>query len=492
MSRSTAYAERLAVLDEIRASVKSFDSTSVRGTVTIMKGDMSHSFDLIYRYREEVLLDENMAGLMVAFPAINFTLFTRKLVLDFPTSDTDIEFIRKFVEINNTEVFVNKIARRRYPFFREEYLPSDRDITRDNARGITEISRTSEFEGGISKPADNNGGVAVLSSGGKESLLTFGILNELGFDPHSFFFNESGSHWLTASTSYREYSQKYRNVHKVWSNVDRLYRFFIRNLDPIDLRVVKSKTDTYPVQLFIFPVYIMSLMPLARARGITSAVLGDEFDDPREMVEYRGIRHYYGIYDQTNDFNEEMSRYLSSKMGQFRIWTAVYPVTGSIVEKALSSRYPDLFRLQRSCHSCRSTDGRITPCGRCSKCLGILMFVLAANGNPEEINYSRSSIDDLESRVASERMRLDSDELNLMKQKLGFQARSGPMLNHVDGIHLLPGEEEPFQMVPVDYRNGISRILGQYAENVYRLEDGQWKEAGTVQKNSDSVAAISS
>lgn len=492
MNGTTTYAERLAVLDEIRASVKSFDSRSVRGTVSIRQGETTKTFELIYSYGEDVAIDENQAGLMVAFPAINFTLFSRKFVLDFPASGTDLQFIRKLVETNNREVFINKIARRRYPFFREEYLPTDADITPDNSRGITEVSRTSIHESRDCRIEGDEGEVAVLSSGGKESLLTYGMLSELGSSPHSFFFNESGSHWFTAATSYRDFSSRHGNVHKVWSNVDRLYRFFLRNLEAIDQKVMRSKTDTYPVQLFIFPVYIMSLIPLAKARGITSVVLGDEFDDPREMVEYMGIRHYYGIYDQTHDFNDAMGQYLTSKMGNFRIWSAVYPVSGSVVEKALVSRYGGLFRLQRSCHSCRSIQGEMVPCGKCSKCLGIMMFVLAAGGNPADIKYSRDSIDNLAPMVAGERMRLDGDELKLMKQRLGFEKIDGSALNHVDGIHVLPDEEEAFQKVPETFRDGIRRILAQYAGGVYRLENGQWKEYGALQKNSDSVEPTSS
>lgn len=482
------YPEKLAQLDEIRVSVKSFNNNSARGIVSIIQGDERKSFELIYSYREKVKLDENLAGLMMAFPAINFTLFARKLVLDFPVSETDLEYIRKFVAINNTEVFVNKIARRRYPFFLDVFLPSEEDINSRNAAGITEVERTSAFTEPDARVAIDSGNVAVMSSGGKESLLTYGILQEIGANPHAFFFNESGSHWFTAATSHREFSSRYGNVHKVWSNVDRLYRFFLRNLGPIEQEMIKKKTDTYPVQLFIFPVYIMSLIPVAREHGITSVVLGDEFDDPREITEYNGIRHYYGIYDQTHDFNNTMSDYLSSKTGYFRVWSAVYPVSGSVVEKMLVSRYSSLFRLQRSCHSCRSVDGEMVPCGRCSKCLGIMMFTIAAHGDPREINYSEGAIRNLGPMVAAERMRLDSDELNLMKQRLGFLTGNSQMLDHVDGVHILPDEQIPFQKIPERFRAGVSDAIMQYAPAVYRLEDNQWRMVPFIQKKSDSVS----
>lgn len=492
MTGSISYAEKLAVIDEIRVSVKSFGDTFARGLISIVKGDSISNFELLYSYREKVELDENLSGLLMVFPAINFTLFTKKLVLDFPVSDNDLKFIHDFVSINNTEVFINKIVRRRYPFFKTEFLPDESDITKANSVGVTEIVRTSSISDDNARLTGGAGNVAVLSSGGKESLLSYGILKEIGASPHAFYFNESGSHWFTASTAYRDYASRYSNVHKVWSNVDRLYRFFLRNLPQIDQEFIRKKTDTYPVQLFIFPVYIMSLVPIAKSNGITSVVLGDEFDDPREMTDYMGIKHYYGIYDQTHDFNRTMSEYLTSKIGDFTVWSAVYPVSGSVVEKILVSRYPELFRLQRSCHSCRSKEGEMVPCGRCSKCLGIMMFTLAAGGNPADINYRNQYIGNLKTLVANERMRLDSDELNLMKIRLGFSDGDAHTFDHVSGVHILPDEKNPFEKMPETYRDSISAIIWQYVPLTYHLKNQQWVDFSKVQKNSASVLSISS
>ncbi len=470
------YADKIAVFDEIRVKPGSISGTGARGTVSIIQGNSRKDFEVIYRYSEQVELNQNLAGLLMAIPAINFSLFAKKFVLDFPVSQNDLQHLKKFITINNTEVFVNKIARRRYEFFRKDFLPSNDDITADNAVGITEVIGTDVFQEVPAGPSKDNRSVAVLSSGGKESLLSYGLLRESSATTHAFYFNESGSHWFTASTAYRYYEDNFTNVHKVWSNVDRLYRFFLRNLELIDQDAIKRKTDTYPVQLFIFPVYIMALVPLARKVGITSVVLGDEFDDPREMTDFMGIRHYYGVYDQTHDFNELMSIYLSTKLGYFMVWSAVYPVSGSVVEKILVSRYPELYRLQRSCHSCRSVGGEMVPCGRCSKCLGIMMFTLAAGGDPRLINYREDSIKNLAEMVEKERMRLDSDELNLMKRRLGFVNGSEEPLLHVDGIHLLPGENTPFEKVPETFRTEIANLVSPYSNGIFRLEGNLWEK----------------
>ncbi|MEM0156873.1 MAG: metal-binding protein [Thermoplasmataceae archaeon] len=448
----------------------------IEGDISLEREEGTLKFHMIFSYSDSIDADRNLAGLVLAMPAINFCLFSRKLTLNFPASKSDVAAIQEFVRINNREVFINKLARRRYEFFKQEYVPGDEDITEENSNGNTLVLATSEFEDIPRKiPGKSN---AVLSSGGKESLLSYGMLKDIDPDTHAFYFNESGGHWLTAKTAYDYYSAEFSNVHKVWSNVDRFYRYVLRNMTILDQRIINTKTDTYPVQLFIFPVYVMSMIPVAIKHGINGAVLGDEFDDPSDMQPFHGIRHYYGIYDQTLDFNRFMTGYLHSKGIDFTVWSAVYPVTGGVVENILIKRYPDLFRLQRSCHSCRSIKGKIIPCGKCSKCLGILMFILSAGGDPHDILYSTESIENLKDNVSREKMRLDTDELNYMKARLGFiETSEMERLQHVSGMHLLPGEEQLFQHVPDRYREGIMKIISQYAPVSYTYTGGSWEKS---------------
>lgn len=469
------YPEKLAVYDEISVRPTSIDRRRIKGVITLKKGPEEKAFNLIFSYSSDIDADRNMAGLILTMPAINFTLFSRKLVLDFPVSDSDLQYLGELVRTNNTEVFINKLVRRRYEFFRKEYLPGEGDITRESSVGVTVIERTEKHTEESLADSEPGNPVAVLSSGGKESLLSYGLLNETGAETHAFYFNESGGHWLTASTAYRHYTSNFPDVHKVWSNVDRFYRFFIRNLELLDQAAVRRRADTYPIQLFIFPVYVMSFIPIALKHGIRSIVLGDEFDDPREMSDYRGIKHYYGIFDQTHDFNLLMTRYYRAKGINMTVWSAVYPIAGSVVEKILINRYPELFRLQRSCHSCRSVSGNVTPCGKCSKCLGILMFTLTAGGNPQDIMYSSEAVSALRENVSNERMRLDSDELELMKLKLGFSSGGTSQFGHVEGVHILPDESDSFEKVPEWFREPLKKIISEYTNGEFRLMDTRWE-----------------
>ncbi|WP_162509514.1 hypothetical protein [Thermogymnomonas acidicola] len=302
-------------------------------------------------------------------------------------------------------------------------------------------------------------------------------MKELGLRTHALFFNESGGHWRTALPAYRFYQRNFQDVHRVWSNVDRFYWWFLRRLRILDEKVAFSWADSYPIQLFTFPVYIMAFLPVVMANSASSILIGDEFDDPpRGMEPYRGISHFHEIFDQTKFFNDMFTSYLRSKgIGGVSIWSALHPISGSVVEKILIHRYHDLYRLQRSCHSCHYENGDYVPCGRCSKCLGVMLFILSSGGDPREIGYGGDEdIGDLESRVRSTRMRLDPDELEYAVSSV-FHGRREEGLSHVDGIHLLDGEEEPFSYVDSAYRESIYRIVKQYTDGVYRLSGQSWE-----------------
>lgn len=468
------YLDKLKAFEELRVSISSISDNSIRGKIKILREDLEESFNIIFTYSENVKVDENIAGLILTMPAINFTYFAKRLVLDFPVSKADVKMVEDFVKINAAEVFINKICRRRYEFFEKEYLPLESDITEENAQGDTKVIAEKVLQdSGIYNTDPKNS--LILSSGGKESLLTYGLMKEIGSNVFSVFFNESGGHWRTAKTSFDYFSRNFQNVKKVWSNADRFYKFMIRRMNVFDQTEVAKLADTYPVQLFIFPVYVFSLIPIITKYGIGNILMGNEFDDPRDMPEYHGIKHYFGVFDQSSDFGDMVTSYLSEKGIHSRLWSAVYPISGLLVEQILISRYHDLFLQQRSCHSCHFEKGNIVPCGKCSKCLGVMSFIVASGGNPLEVGYSEDAVRNLRENIEKTRMRLDTDEMNYIKaSQSGISDDRLNSLEHVKGIHHLENEREPLESVPDIFRERILDIFKEYSSGIFGLSGNGW------------------
>jgi hypothetical protein len=69
-------------------------------------------------------------------------------------------------------------------------------------------------------------------------------------------------------------------------------------------------------------------------------------------------------------------------------------------------------------------------------------------------------------------MRLDSDELSFMKSKL-FDNKE-PEVSHVSGMHILPGEKNPGELMPDYVRDKIVEILSKYTSGNFSLINGEW------------------
>ena len=104
------------------------------------------------------------------------------------------------------------------------------------------------------------------------------------------------------------------------------------------------------------------------------------------------------------------------------------------IEDLLASRYPDLLRTQTSCHATHTeeVDGEKVPapCGRCSKCLGVLLFLLAGGHDPTVMRYAKEDVDRLGERVAKTWLKVDEHEAEhamwLAAKNGGFRFQGSP------------------------------------------------------------------
>jgi hypothetical protein len=315
----------------------------------------------------------------------------------------------------------------------------------------------------------------VLSSGGKDSLLTYGLLKELGAQVYPVYVNESGGHWKTALTAYKYHHKTEPNTRRVWTNVDRFYTFMLDHLRFIrpDHRSVWH--DTYPIRLCIFPFYIFSVLPLFVEEDIGNLLLGSEFDDLRYEIQYKGIQHYFGVYDQHQDFDVRMNQWYQKRAPGVYQWSALRNISGLVDQKILVERYPLLAKQQRSCHSCHIKNGMVYPCGVCSKCLGILLYLLANGSDPTIMNYRKKDIDYFYEHVGSSSLKLDKDEKDqsffLLKEKGSVPKVS--YVDHVEKIHVHPATCNP-HLYPRQFRQKLLQILEEYATGYCMLQNGEW------------------
>jgi hypothetical protein len=435
-----------------------------------------HSFALHAKY-EEPIAPEYIALVRMAsvMPVLNYGLFTKQIRLMYPLSKSDFSLLNDLLDIFSRDIFINKLVRRKNPYILPEFVLSESDVSEKNAKPMAEIvPEKLAGDQALSYKGDEST-CGVLSSGGKESLLTYGMLKEVGADVHPLYVNESGGHWRTAIPAYRHHVKNELNTAKVWTNVDRFYTFMLDHMRIIRPDHRKVWSDTYPIRLCIFPVYVFFLLPIFASKKIGTLLIGSEFDDPRLPMFFRGIRHYFGVYDQTQDFDLRMEKWYGKRMPGLRQWSAVRTISGMIVERILARGYPNLAKLQRSCHSCHFEGNTLVPCGKCSKCLGVLLFLRANNVDPSIMGYRKKDISLLPSRLAKGGLRLDEDE----REHATFLASKfepslkGTEHDHVETIHLHKATGD-LELVPARFRSPLLKIIAEYTEGFTVLEKDAW------------------
>ncbi len=409
-------------------------------------------------------------------PLLNYGLFTENLLLKFPLAEPDLRLLDDLLLVFSRDIYVNKILRRRADYILPEYLPREDRIQPEDARPRAKIEPRDVGGRGqtLGRGADK-ARCGVLSSGGKESLLTYALLKEAGADVHPFYINESGGHWRTALPAYRYHKAVDANTRRVWTNVDRFYNFMLDHLHFIRPDHRKVRADTYPIRLCIFPFYVFALLPLFMREKIGNILLGSEFDDLRSPPVHHGIPHYFGIYDQHQDYDIRMNQWYARRMQGLVQWSAVRNISGFIVERILVSRYPALAQYQRSCHSCHFRGGAIIPCGECSKCWGVLLFLLANRADPGMMSYSKEDVCSILGEDDFSSLRLDPDEKDhaffLLRGKGAFP--EGKAVDHVEKIHFQGLTVDP-SSIPEQFRAKLLSLFESYTSGYCRLEKGDW------------------
>lgn len=435
---------------------------------------------LIQSYPENVNIKgfDEISILAGITPAVNYGLFTDTIELRVPIHELDYRYFLDMMDITARDIFVNRIVSRT-GLIKEEFIPREDEITPDMAKPRAEVQVSETFQGSSLDVEPDYSKCVVMSSGGKESLLTYGLLREAGCEVYPYFVNESGRHWYTALTAYRGLVTRDPKTRKVWTNVDRLFAFIEKNMRIVVPYYWRKNREIYPVRLFWYAHYIFSVLPLAIKNNVGNITMGNEFDDPSGLTfEYKGIRHYYATYDQSLDFDIYMTDWFHKRGIKVKQWSPLRPISPIIVLRVLFNRYPDLAVLQTSCHSTHIENGVVVPCGTCFKCNGVLLMMLAEGLDPTLIRYKREHVETLPRRIEKGLVRLEESlvkhSLYLIAQRGLWKLPRAEPVWHVEMIHF-DNINARYDFIPHrEIRRRVLDIFEKYTRGYVKLVDSKW------------------
>jgi len=486
--------EYLIVIDRLEIGLVIMEPHRITASYTLVQGENVSTQKLIYKYEEDVFqpgdaTSMNLASMIVAQVAVNYGLFCREILFRGKYDTSDQFFIRQMIENTAREIYVNKICWDHSPFLDEKIkqLPVLKLKQYTQAKLLFEDTRTETHDHWKHWTSENNS-YAILSSGGKDSLLSYGLMKELGKAVHSIFINESGRHWFTALNAYRHLNENDPQTYRVWINSDRLFNWILRHIPFIRKDFQQIRADDYPLRLWTVAVFLFAAIPLMRKKGIGRLLIGDEYDTTRKK-QFHGITHYDGLYDQSRYFDEAMSRYFLKKGWSIVQFSALRPVSELLIQKILVKRYPELQAHQISCHAAHDEGGRIVPCGKCEKCRRIVSMLLAWDEDPARCGYKPDQIAhclEQASQKPTKQVGTEARHLKYVLWKKGllsFPSKEARELRPYPETLMVKfdAHRSPFNTIPMDLRVPLLDIFLEYAEGTVLRKGRGWKEIDVYQ-----------
>lgn len=456
----------------------------------VHKENSSATTEFIYSYDEDVFdpgnpTSLNLAQVMAAQVALNYGLFAHEIIFRGPYDPVDTRFITDMMENTSREIYVKKFLEPN-PFLKGQTanLPPVRQHRYTQAvlkfpDSSVPGKNTADYKTLLHMDKNRH---LVLSSGGKDSLLSFGILKELGRETHPVFINESGRHWFTALNAFRYFSKNYKETARVWTNSDRLFSWMLRHFPFIREDFSSIRSDEYPIRLWTVAVFLFGALPIMFKRKIGRLIIGDEFDTTTRE-NFSGITHYNGLYDQSIYFDKALTRYYQRKGWNIHQFSLLRPLSELLIEKILYERFPHLQTEQMSCHAAHIEEGRVHPCGKCEKCRRIVGMLLAFDGNPENCGYTPKQIQQCLKAISEKGVHQESAGAKhlafLLKNKglisassADFKAEEHP---EIMKIRIDP-EKSPFDAVPLDLRRPLFKIFLTHASGAVKRAGRKWVE----------------
>ncbi len=478
---------KLKVINRLEVGPVKVEKQRLVAPYTVWRNGISDSKALIYHFEEDVFdpaepESQNLANIIAAQVALNYGLFCDEIVFHGIFDNVDQQFLWDMADNTATEIYVKKIMEPN-PFLigdvaktplihRKSYLQS-KLLFPDSVAGATAPT----FNEWKSSPQRN----AILSSGGKDSLLTFGLLNELGFEAHPVFGNESGRHWFTALNSYRYFKKNIPTTSRVWINSDRIFSWMLRKLPFIRADFANVRSDEYPIRLWTVAVFLFGTLPVIRKRGIGRVFIGDEYDTTW-TASYKGINHFNGLFDQSRYFDIALTNYYRAKGWMLEQYSILRPLSELLILKILTKRYPELQENQVSCHAAHKEGERVSPCGKCEKCRRIVGMLLAFDANPERCGYSQTQISHCLQEIATKDLHQESVSISQLKWMLSNKGLI--KLSEEEKSQLQPQpqvlqlrfhpENSPFNELPADLQKPLNQIYSAYANGAVIYNKHKW------------------
>jgi len=213
----------------------------------------------------------------------------------------------------------------------------------------------------------------LLFSFGKESLLIFGLLKELGINTSLFFMTEPQSGF--------ENSHKKKLAKKFYEKFDEEVEFF-----PLSIGKLRQEGDLYWGWDVILSQYVFILIPYFFYNQTKYLFIGNEQSCNFYTRDSEGYL-VNPVYEQSVSVMQLLQDIPKIFFANTHIGSLVEPVHEIFVTYILHHRYPEIGRFQMSCFSEEPQAKTNRWCNHCEKCARMYIFFKALNISPDRVGF---------------------------------------------------------------------------------------------------------
>ncbi|MBS3170130.1 hypothetical protein J4210_06630 [Candidatus Woesearchaeota archaeon] len=222
---------------------------------------------------------------------------------------------------------------------------------------------------------------------GKESLVSFGLAEELGLRPQLVTISEPDWNVIYRNQHFRTFECKHKEhlirefeaefdvkIHNVHNGLGDLRFYGHWDIDETEMGWNSQLTE-----------FLLLLTPFNSFYNSRYMIFGHEQSCNDVYVNKDGFR-YNPFYDQSSEWIRHMSAMLHTiTNGSTQALSLVQPLHEIAVSRILYQRYPQLAKYQMSCHLDNDGAEKNRWCNNCSKCALCFIFMKALGFDPAAV-----------------------------------------------------------------------------------------------------------
>ncbi|MDP2812326.1 MAG: hypothetical protein Q8O32_01405 [bacterium] len=224
--------------------------------------------------------------------------------------------------------------------------------------------------------------IILALSFGKDSLLSYGLVRELGLNCQIVFVKEMENLNSVEAKFKKQIIKKFIKNEKV--QIDYLYD----NADEIFLskKLIKKIHEFDNTNGML--AFILELLPLAYYYSAKYVILGNEANFTDAFINHNGYKSYPS-FDQSIIYAKKHNQYLQRlTKNNLQSVSLVEPIYNLAEMHILYHRYPNLLKYLMSCSPKKTNSEKW--CYECPMCAKAFLYSKAIGGDPKKISFNRN------------------------------------------------------------------------------------------------------